>query len=185
MLIKICGVKDPHIASFAAKCGADFIGMILTPGFRRSVTFEQANQIADAARQAGAKPVAVFVNTSSDEIKQICSFLKIEYVQVYQPQGPLSIQLKRFYPQAEATLQSQDFLLIESSNPGSGETLDLSTFVRPKQSPWFLAGGLTLDNVRAFIQHCQPDGVDVSSGVEVEGCKNEELILKFIQEVRS
>lgn len=47
----------------------------------------------------------------------------------------------------------------------------------------FLAGGLSPENVRRYILHCQPEGVDVSSGVEIRrGEKDLGLIREFIRE---
>jgi phosphoribosylanthranilate isomerase len=51
--------------------------------------------------------------------------------------------------------------------------------------PWFIAGGLTPENVKETILRMQPDGVDVSSGIETNGVKDRTRILKFIEEVKS
>jgi phosphoribosylanthranilate isomerase len=185
--IKICGVTDPGIAAFAAKNGAHYIGMILTPGFRRSVTLAQAKQIADAARENGSIPVGVFVSAQLFEIESICCDLDIERVQAYQFSSVFPNHLKRiFINETDATFRTDcDFLLMESGKPGSGEKMDESHFSAPLVKPWFIAGGLNPENVKATILRYRPDGVDVSSGVEKEGLKNRELILEFIKEVKS
>ena len=91
MLIKICGVKDPETARFAAEKGADFIGVILSPGFKRSINLEMAHEIVLAARQGGAEPVAVFVASQHvrQEMEQIVADLGIQYVQAYGLKEPL------------------------------------------------------------------------------------------------
>ena len=48
----------------------------------------------------------------------------------------------------------------------------------------FLAGGLTEENVREAIRHVAPDIVDVSSGVEENGIKSREKIIRFVRKVR-
>ena len=139
MLIKICGVRDPDTALFAAASGAHFIGMILTPGYDRSVTILEAKRIAEAARKGGAQPVAVFVSETPLEIEAACAESKIDTVQYYSHAAPLSPHLKRLYvnePYA-ALRQGKDYLLIESENPGSGEKIDPKTVVMPEGKEFF------------------------------------------------
>jgi phosphoribosylanthranilate isomerase len=186
MLIKICGVRDPEIAAFAAHNGAHYVGMILSPGFRRSVTLARAKQIAEAARKGGAIPVGVFVAANSLIIESSCHYLGIELVQAYQLSSGLPDHLKRiFINEPEASLRADcDFLLMESNKPGSGEKIDESSFSPPLVKPWFIAGGLSPKNVKETILRYHPDGVDVSSGVEKDGIKDRLLILQFIEEVK-
>ncbi len=185
MLIKICGIKDPKTALFAAANGADFIGMILTPGYARSVTLQEAHFIVEAARDGGAEPVGVFVTESPSEVEAICKILGIDTVQYYPRGVSLGSHLKRFYVNEPGVIlrQGQDQLLLESENPGSGEKIDEKTFIRPEGKDFFLAGGLSLFNVKEMIAKYSPSGVDVSSGVEVKGVKNYDLILEFIRRV--
>jgi phosphoribosylanthranilate isomerase len=187
MLIKVCGVKDPEIAAFAAHHGAHYIGMILTPGFRRSVTLARARKIVEAARDNGAIPVGVFVAANSLIIESSCHYLGIELVQAYQLCSEFPEHLKRiFINESEVSLRPNcDFLLMESTNPGSGEKIDASRFSPPLIKPWFIAGGLNPKNVKETIMRYRPDGVDVSSGVEKNGTKNRELIVQFIEEVKN
>lgn len=187
MLIKICGVKDPEIASFSVQQGAQLIGMILTPDLRRSVTLTQAQKISEATRKAGAVPVAVFVSPTAEQVESHCEQLGIDLVQVYHFSKPLPEHLKRIYiNQPEVLLRpDSDLLLMESARPGSGEMIEESNFMIPKSYPWLIAGGLNPENVKQMIQRYRPQGVDVSSGVEKEGVKSRELILQFIQQVRS
>lgn len=183
MFIKICGVTQAEIASFAARNGAHFVGMILTAGFKRTVSLDAAKEIVQAAAAHGAVPVAVFVSEAPDEVERVCSEIGVSMVQYYPP-TVLAPQLDRFYVNhIDAPIrETRDFLLMESANPGSGKKIDSSTFRRPA-TPFFLAGGLNPQNVSEMIALYRPDGVDVSSGVEQEGEKTQDLILKFIQEV--
>ena len=52
---------------------------------------------------------------------------------------------------------------------------------------WLLAGGLDPDNVASAIKALQPDGVDVSSGVEYDNApgKDPEKIRRFVTSVRA
>ncbi len=187
MLIKICGIKEAKTALFAAENGADFIGFIMSPGFSRSVTIDQAKEIACAAKKGGAEPVAVFVRTEATEIESICDQLNVRCVQAYELKEPLIESLHRFYVNDhDAVLRPhRDFLLIEGDRPGQGKKVEISEFSPPRKRPWLIAGGLTPENIKETILQMQPDGVDVSSGVEENGMKSLQLILKFIQQVKS
>lgn len=107
-------IKDPRIAEFAAKKGAHLIGMILTPGFRRSVTLSRAKKIAEAARKFGAVPVGVFVRQSSEEIVNVCHYLNLQLVQAYELSSVLPNYLKRiFINEYEAQLRhGHDFRIV-------------------------------------------------------------------------
>ena len=52
------------------------------------------------------------------------------------------------------------------------------------QIPFILAGGLNIDNVELAIRDCAPWGLDVSSGVEINGTKDLNLIGEFVDTVR-
>ena len=67
---------------------------------------------------------------------------------------------------------------------GNGRTFDWK-IAKGIDKPIILAGGLTPQNVRQAINTLHPDGVDVSSGVEIRyGDKDLQKIQQFIQEVR-
>ncbi len=181
MLIKICGFKDPETAFFAAKNGADFVGMVLTPGYERSVTVEEAKLIARAVKEGGSVPVAAFVTEAACDVERICAEIGVTTVQHYKAALELSVHLHRFYVNQPLTaLRTGDYLLMENK-----PNLIPGAFVRPDEKPFFIAGGLTPANVQEMIAQFQPSGVDVSSGVEKGGRKNKELILEFIEKARS
>lgn len=80
--------------------------------------------------------------------------------------------------------------LVDAHQPGSyGGTGTLADWGRAaqlaRQRPLLLAGGLNPANVAAAIAQVQPHGVDVSSGVEIEGKKDTARIEAFIQAARS
>ena len=67
-LVKVCGVTTAEDATQATKAGANFIGMILWPKSKRSISLEVATTVAAAAKAGGAIPVGVFVDESAEEI---------------------------------------------------------------------------------------------------------------------
>ncbi len=87
-----------------------------------------------------------------------------------------------------------DRLLIDAKPPegtdlpgGNGEAIDWSILEGfETDRPWFLAGGLTPENVAAAITATGAHAVDVSSGVErTRGLKDEDLIRAFIDAAKS
>ena len=73
---------------------------------------------------------------------------------------------------------------MDSGTGGTGTTFDwelLKNFSRP----YFLAGGLSPENVKDAIRTLHPFAVDVSSGIETNGSKDPAKMELFIERVRS
>jgi phosphoribosylanthranilate isomerase len=202
-LIKICGIRDPEMAAQAAIAGVDLIGIIFHPSSPRYVSLDQAAVISHAATKAGVVPVAVFVNNTNVEMCRICEATKIKTVQLHGTAARahhhlLPDEYQRIYVQAvsnKGELQTdkgllyldpdRDLVLIDHVDPGQGNKINWLAFHYDLPFPWLLAGGLTPSNVVAAINDLQPDGVDVSSGVESsKGNKDIFLIQRFITSVR-
>ena len=73
--------------------------------------------------------------------------------------------------------------LIAETGAGTGKTFDWS-LVQSVQRPYFLAGGLDPDNVADAIAALHPYGVDVSSGIETDGVKDESKMAAFVAAAR-
>ena len=92
---------------------------------------------------------------------------------------------------ADAVRQAQmlgaDVLLLDTyvknMRGGSGQTFDLK-YVPELGIPWYMAGGLTPENVTERLKIRIPYGVDISSGVETNGYKDMKKIEKFTSMVR-
>lgn len=81
-----------------------------------------------------------------------------------------------------AVNSSADHILLDSG-AGSGECFDWS-LVKDVPRPFFLAGGLDPDNVDAAVRQVAPYGVDVSSGIETDKCKDEHKMRTFVEKIR-
>jgi phosphoribosylanthranilate isomerase len=73
--------------------------------------------------------------------------------------------------QADVYTSWVDTLLLDAYHPqqmgGTGKTLDWPSLQQFQPScPWLLAGGLTPNNVLDALNQVQPNGIDLSSGVE-------------------
>ncbi len=202
-IIKICGIRDAEMAKQTANAGANLIGIIFHPASPRYVNLEQATAISIAARNAGALPVAVFVNHTDVEMRNICESTNIDIVQLHGkiarahhhllPDTYQRIYVQNLSDKGEIQIESgleyldseRDFVLIDHIVPGQGNRIQRKGFHYDLPFPWILAGGLSPSNVVAAINDLQPNGVDVSSGVESsKGNKDIFLIQKFITSVR-
>lgn len=82
-----------------------------------------------------------------------------------------------------------DAVLIDTVGGGTGTAFDWTVIERYKEAaaklgvPLYVAGGISLDNVQSLVKEYNPDGVDVSSGVETDGIKDIEKINTFVRKV--
>ena len=52
--------------------------------------------------------------------------------------------------------------------------------------PWFLSGGININNIQQILDDINPFGVDLSSGVEKElGIKDNHIINNFIGKLKN
>jgi phosphoribosylanthranilate isomerase len=113
----------------------------------------------------------------------------VRIVQVIHVTGPES------FDEALSVAPYVDALLLDSGNPklkikelgGTGRVHDWSvsrSIVDQSGKPVFLAGGLNPDNVRAAIEKVNPYGVDICSGLRINGKLDERLLERFVLEVR-
>ena len=82
----------------------------------------------------------------------------------------------------EAEKSSADYIMIDSGK-GSGIAFDWSKLEDLKR-PYFLAGGLSVDNISEVLTNVKPFAVDVSSGVETDGRKDAAKMKQFVESVR-
>ena len=83
----------------------------------------------------------------------------------------------------KACRSSADFILLDNHIPGSGQCFDWS-LLQNISRPFFLAGGLNLQNIIEALQ-IHPYALDVSSGVEIDKVKNLEKMKAFVQAARN
>jgi phosphoribosylanthranilate isomerase len=211
-VVKIDGLREPEDAAAAAAAGADLIGFIFAPG-RRQVTAAAARSCIAAARgEAPETPVltvGVFVDALPSEIRQIVEEAGIDAVQLHGDEAPESVQqvpvpvlkvlrprpgtdaaavgseINRFrsgpVPPAGILLDSY----VQNVAGGSGVRADWRLAKEVAASfPILLAGGLDPENVGAAIREVRPLGVDVSSGVEIDGVKSAGRIERFVRAAR-
>lgn len=198
--IKICGITNREDALCAVDAGADALGFVFYEQSPRYVLPERVREIISLLPPF-VTTVGLFVNASSDTIRQTMRMAGLGVVQLHGDESPEDCHLNR-YPVIKAmrvrdadSLAGVDrfrvsALLLDAWNDqhygGTGESFDwqLAKSLTARQ-PLILAGGLNPDNVAAAIRVVNPYGVDVSSGVEERpGHKDHTKLRKFIQQVR-
>lgn len=186
--VKICGLSTVEAVKTAVLAGADYIGFVFAAS-KRQVSLEQAQELAK--RVTGkTKIVGVFVSPSLEGLEQAIGQVPLDMVQIHgtfdEALIPLisvpvirAIQLSD--QEAQVTSQA-DYLLFDAPVAGSGHTFDWDLLKDQKiQQDFFIAGGLTVDNVHQARETFQPYALDVSSGVETDGRKDIEKIKAFIE----
>ena len=210
--IKIDGIKQEAHAIAIAKAGVNFMGMVFAPS-PRQITPQYAKKIIELLRmrENSTEVVGVFVNATAASVNRIAETCNLDWVQIHGDEPwEYCRQLKRpiikvirvsrnFKPETiianlnrgEKTLANQKHIfLIDSNVPekygGTGQPFNWE-LARPiaERFPVIIAGGLTPDNVREAINIIKPWGVDVSSGVETDGAKDPDKMLKFINTVKN
>lgn len=186
--VKICGLSTVEAVETAVLAGADYIGFVFAAS-KRQVSLEQAQELAK--RVTGkTKIVGVFVSPSLEDLEQAIGQVPLDMVQIHGTFDEVLIPLISVpviraiqLSDQEAQVSSQaDYLLFDAPVAGSGQAFDWGLLKDQKiQQDFFIAGGLTVDNVRQARETFQPYAVDVSSGVETDGRKDIEKIKAFIE----
>lgn len=186
--VKICGLSTVEAVETAVLAGADYIGFVFAAS-KRQVSLEQAQELAK--RVTGkTKIVGVFVSPSLEDLELAIDRVPLDIVQIHgifdealMPMISVPVIRAIQLSDQEAQVSSHaDYLLFDAPVAGSGQTFDWGLLKDQKiKQDFFIAGGLTVDNVRQARETFQPYAVDVSSGVETDGRKDIEKIKAFIE----
>ena len=186
--VKICGLSTVEAVETAVLAGADYIGFVFAES-KRQVSLEQARELAKLVT-GKTKIVGVFVSPSLEDLEQAIGQVPLDMVQIHgmfdetlipKISVPVIRAIQLSDQEAKVTSPA-DFLLFDAPVAGSGQTFDWDLLKDQKiQQDFFIAGGLTVDNVRQARETFQPYALDVSSGVETDGRKDIEKIKAFIE----
>ncbi len=197
--VKICGLKRMEDVEFVNKYHPDYVGFVFAKS-RRQVTGVFAKTLQKALLPE-IKAVGVFVNHPIAEVVDLVQTNTIQVVQLHGKETEDYIEeLQKFIPEtpifkAVSVKSIEDILvwehskvemlLLDNGAGGTGEVFDWNILKEMTEftKPYFIAGGLHPENVAEVLQFA-PFGVDVSGGVETDGCKDEMKIKAFIETVR-
>lgn len=194
--IKLCGLSRPCDIEAANGLHPEYIGFVFAPKSKRCVTPEKAAELRRLLAP-DIQAVGVFVNETPEIIAGLLNNGTIDIAQLHGGEdkeyikrlrtltGKPIIQAFRIGAQQDilaAGNSAADFVLLDSG-AGTGTVFDWS-LLQGIQRPYFLAGGLDPDNVRAAIETLHPYAVDVSSGIETDGAKDKIKMAAFVAAVR-
>lgn len=198
--IKLCGMFREIDMEYANEARPDFIGFVIDfPKSRRSVDVKTARRLKSLL-SPDIKAVGVFVNHPPSLAADCANGGIIDLIQLHGDEDEEYIRQLRELTSAPiikaarvanaedisaAMRLSADFLLLDSGQ-GSGECFNHS-LINPDEitKPFFLAGGLTPENIAKAAESIRPFAVDLSSGIETERVKDREKMLAAVNAVRN
>ena len=199
--IKICGLTRAEDIIAVNETMPDYIGFVFAESKRR-INREKAMELKKMLNP-NIKAVGVFVNAPIAEVVNCCADATIDLIQLHGDESdeymaqlksitdkPIikAVRVSSMEDIVKADQSACDYLLfdtfIKDQYGGSGETFDWSLL--PKiEKPFFLAGGLDRTNINEAVRQCSPYCLDVSSGVETNGRKDNKKITEIVTIVRS
>ena len=198
MKIKICGLFREQDIDYVNEARPDYAGFVFAES-KRKVSPEFAARLRRRLSDEIVS-VGVFVNAPIADIAALYRENVIAIAQLHGTEddeyiarlkaagGGKPIEVIKAVKSAEleqnAPLAAEaDYYLIDSG-AGSGKPFNWELLNSLKfKKPWFLAGGLGLDNIERAMAF-NPRALDISSGAETDGIKDREKIVQLVSIVR-
>lgn len=199
MKIKLCGMFRDCDIDYANEAKPDYVGFILGfPKSHRNIDAETARRLRFRL-DTGIKAVGVFVNSPETTCAEYANCGIIDVIQLHGDEdadfirrlreltsAPIIKAAKIRTPEDIGRVQAlgADYVLLDNGT-GTGEMFDHSLLDGAEiRQPFFLAGGLTPENLRQAAESVRPYCVDLSSGVETDRLKNREKMLEAVRVIR-
>lgn len=192
--VKICGLRRDEDIQIVNQYKPDYVGFIIDyPKSFRNVSIDQVKEWKSQL-DPSIQVVGVFVDEDVDIVtdclqKQIIDIAQLhgkedeDYINRVKEYGPV---IKAFQIQNEQDIQSAieshaDHVLLDQGK-GSGKNFDWN-LIKEMKRPYFLAGGITVENVLDTKKY-HPYAIDVSSSVESNQKKDKEKVKEMIEKGR-
>ncbi|WP_044915032.1 phosphoribosylanthranilate isomerase [Butyrivibrio sp. WCE2006] len=210
--IKFCGLRREQDITISNELRPDYIGFVFWEKSKRYVTFEEAKGLKQKLDKS-IKAVGVFVDEEPEVVAEIANNKTIDIIQLHGHEDEEYIEKLRKMTDAkiikafqirnvkgiesgggngenkkidrkieQINNSSADMVLIDSGQ-GTGKAFNWEILQKVTR-PYFLAGGINIENIEEAIQ-ISPFAIDVSSGIETGGVKNEEKMKKIVAAKRS
>jgi len=200
MIFKICGLKNVESLYCCEENNVDFFGMIFYEKSPRNITLHEAETLINTSKELRIKPVGVFVDHEINDLKKIISSLGLKNIQLHGNEDQMYIDeiKKQFDVKIIKKIpinNSEDLNIINKFNNieyllfdykpannelpgGNSKSFDWNLLKDQKiKLPWFVSGGINETNVKKIQNLLNPNGIDLSSGVEVsKGIKSNSKI---------
>ncbi len=208
MIIKICGIKNRDTLMCCENNNIGFFGMIFYTKSPRNISIENANKLLKISEKLNINGVGVFVNKEIDKLKEIIEHTNLKYVQLHGSEDELYIKnIKKLGVRIIKSIsisikddlnkikdyKSADYFLFDYKPKkndlpgGNSKSFDWKILKSLKtDKPWFLSGGVNINNIQQILSDINPYGIDLSSGVEKElGIKDNHIINNFIRKIKN
>jgi phosphoribosylanthranilate isomerase len=204
-LIKVCGMKDPDNIRAVASLNPDYMGFIFygkSPRYAGNLDPVVVSQLPEKICKAG-----VFVNETTENILAIAKRYHLNAIQLHGNETvdncealrktgltvikAFSVASVNDLKAGDAYQKSCDYLLFDTKTSlygGSGQQYDWAILSGYHgQLPFFLSGGISIDDAAAILQirHPKLAGVDLNSKFEIHpGLKDVEILKKFMNRLK-
>ena len=205
--IKICGIKKIEILDTCIKYKVDYFGIVFYKKSPRNIDIKKAKQLISYSKNKKIIPIGVFVDEPIKLIKNIIDRTNLKYLQLHGSEDSRYIStLKEKYNlkiiKAFGIENKKDFENIEqfsnadyylfdykpekSDSPGgNAKKFNWNLLKNIKiNKPWFISGGININNIHKIHKKIFPYGIDISSGVEEKkGLKSSIKIKKLMEKI--
>ena len=197
MKIKICGIKNENEAKIINECMPDIAGFVFASG-KRQIDINKA-KILKKIINPEIETAGIFVEQNEDEILKIYNEKVIDIIQLHgdydertiknlkEKTGAKIIKVIRVKEDFYKIETLADFILFDAYSKdkygGLNKTFDWNIKII-SNVPYFVAGGINENNIVEMVKKLTPYGVDISSGVEVNGFKTKEKVFNIIKIIK-
>ena len=208
MITKICGIQSKDTLLCCETNNVNFFGMIFYSKSPRNITIEKAINLQNISENLKIDGVGVFVNKNINELEDIIKNIKLKFVQLHGSEDfnyiskvkksgvkiikSISISkkddLNQMYKYDNVDYFLFDYKPLKGELPGgNAKSFDWSLLNQVKiDKPWFLSGGININNIQQINHYIKPYGIDLSSGIEKElGIKDNGIINNFIRKLKN
>ena len=197
--IKLCGLFREEDIRMVNRVLPDYCGFVFYDKSHRYVDPERAAELK-AMLDKRIKAAGVFVDHDPGEICSLAEKKVIDLIQLHGHEDRDYIlglkertgaEIIRAFQTGKKTGEElsalireieecpADIVLIDSGK-GSGRVFDWD-LLKDIKRPFFLAGGLNAGNMKEALESVSPYGLDISSGIETEGIKDEKKIREVMK----
>lgn len=194
--IKLCGLSRKCDIEWVNELHPEYIGFVFWSKSKRNVPSEKAKELKNLL-SPDIKAVGVFVDEPIENVAELLNDNIIDIAQLHGGEDEEYFKklralsdkpiIKAFLLKSESDAEraeksTADYILVDSGT-GTGKSFDWE-LLKNIRRPYFLAGGLCCENISQAIETLHPYAVDVSSGIETNGCKDKNKMAAFVAAVR-
>ena len=202
--IKICGIKKIETLKCCIQNNINYFGLIFYKKSPRFVSYESALDLINYSKNKNISSVGVFVNENIEYLNKMIKKLNFNFVQLHGKENDEYIKeikknhntkiikvisvstlndIKKVTKYPNSDLFLFDYKPSKKELPGGNAKKFNWSLLRgiKIEKPWFLSGGININNINDIKDYAIPYGIDVSSGVEEKpGIKNNKKIVSLI-----